>query len=77
MQQYGKPFVEIVRLPAAVDCSLARCGILDKQIVSVSQTEALDRTKRLIERDKNHPSIIIWSLGNESESGKNLRLQAE
>ncbi|MCL1892712.1 MAG: DUF4981 domain-containing protein [Holophagaceae bacterium] len=26
----------------------------------------LDRTVNMVERDKNHPSIIIWSLGNES-----------
>lgn len=30
----------------------------------------LDRTKRMFERDKNHPSIIIWSLGNEAGEGK-------
>jgi beta-galactosidase len=30
----------------------------------------LDRTKRMFERDKNHPSIIIWSLGNEAGKGK-------
>ena len=30
----------------------------------------LDRTERMVERDKNHPSIIIWSLGNEAGSGK-------
>ena len=32
----------------------------------------LDRVKRMVERDKNHPSIIIWSLGNEAGSGKNF-----
>ncbi|MFQ6130446.1 MAG: glycoside hydrolase family 2 TIM barrel-domain containing protein [Armatimonadota bacterium] len=32
----------------------------------------LDRTVRMVERDKNHPSIIIWSLGNESGDGPNL-----
>ncbi|HEY0947606.1 MAG TPA: glycoside hydrolase family 2 TIM barrel-domain containing protein, partial [Opitutaceae bacterium] len=32
----------------------------------------LDRVQRMIERDKNHPSIIIWSLGNESGDGPNL-----
>src|SRR5699024_1314507 len=31
----------------------------------------LDRMKRMVERDKNHPSIIIWSLGNESGFGQN------
>jgi beta-galactosidase len=30
----------------------------------------LDRTKRMFERDKNHASIIIWSLGNEAGEGK-------
>ncbi|NQZ09613.1 MAG: DUF4981 domain-containing protein, partial [Algicola sp.] len=30
----------------------------------------LERTKRMFERDKNHPSIIIWSLGNEAGEGK-------
>ncbi len=29
----------------------------------------MDRTVRLIERDKNHPSVIIWSLGNECGNG--------
>ena len=30
----------------------------------------LDRAMRLVERDKNHPSVIIWSLGNEASNGK-------
>ena len=32
----------------------------------------VDRTERMFERDKNHPSIIIWSLGNESGEGCNF-----
>lgn len=28
-----------------------------------------DRTVAMVERDKNHPSVIIWSLGNESSDG--------
>jgi beta-galactosidase len=32
----------------------------------------LDRLQRMIERDKNHPSVIIWSLGNESGDGPNI-----
>ncbi|MBO1910706.1 glycoside hydrolase family 42, partial [Microvirga sp. 3-52] len=31
----------------------------------------LDRIERMVERDKNHPSIIMWSLGNESGYGVN------
>ncbi|MBN2651177.1 MAG: DUF4981 domain-containing protein [Spirochaetales bacterium] len=29
----------------------------------------VERGVRMVERDKNHPSVIIWSLGNESGSG--------
>lgn len=32
----------------------------------------LDRIERTVERDKNHPSIVMWSLGNESGTGQNL-----
>ena len=32
----------------------------------------LDRTRRMVERDKNHPSVIIWSLGNEAGDGVNF-----
>ncbi len=32
----------------------------------------IDRCKSMYERDKNHPSIIIWSLGNESFGGDNF-----
>lgn len=33
----------------------------------------LDRIRQVIQRDKNHPSIIIWSLGNEAFYGCNLK----
>jgi len=32
----------------------------------------MDRTVNMLERDKNHPSIIIWSLGNEGGDGINF-----
>ncbi|NUT73388.1 glycoside hydrolase family 2 TIM barrel-domain containing protein [Pseudarthrobacter sp. C4D7] len=35
--------------------------------------EALvERMQRTVERDKNHPSIVMWSLGNEAGTGRNL-----
>ena len=33
----------------------------------------VDRARRMVERDKNHPSVIFWSLGNESGYGDNHR----
>lgn len=35
------------------------------------QEAYIDRVSRMVERDKNHPSIILWSLGNESGFGQN------
>lgn len=35
-------------------------------------TTHLERTTRMVERDKNVPSIIIWSMGNESGDGMNF-----
>lgn len=37
----------------------------------------LDRVRRMVERDKNHPSIIFWSLGNETGVGPNFEAAAE
>lgn len=36
-----------------------------------------DRAARMVERDKNHPSIVLWSLGNEAGVGRNLAAMAE
>jgi beta-galactosidase len=32
----------------------------------------VDRVQRMVERDKNHPSVIFWSLGNECGDGTNM-----
>ncbi|MEU7615355.1 glycoside hydrolase family 2 TIM barrel-domain containing protein [Micromonospora rifamycinica] len=37
----------------------------------------LDRMRRMVERDKNHPSVIVWSLGNEAGIGVNHGLMAD
>jgi beta-galactosidase len=37
----------------------------------------VDRMRRTVERDKNHPSVVVWSLGNESGAGRNLARMAD
>ncbi|MEI5597675.1 glycoside hydrolase family 2 TIM barrel-domain containing protein [Streptomyces brasiliscabiei] len=37
----------------------------------------LDRAARMVERDKNHPSVVMWSLGNEAGTGRGLTAMAE
>ena len=32
----------------------------------------VDRAERMVERDKNHPSIVMWSVGNECGDGTNI-----
>lgn len=32
----------------------------------------IDRVTRMVQRDKNHPSVIFWSLGNECGGGQNF-----
>ncbi|HEY2495241.1 MAG TPA: glycoside hydrolase family 2 TIM barrel-domain containing protein [Paenibacillus sp.] len=43
----------------------------------VWQEAYVDRVRRMVERDKNHPSILFWSLGNESGFGCNFRAMSE
>ena len=52
-------------------------NIDNNDVLPGSKVEYLDYTLKkgeaLYQRDKNHPSIIMWSLGNESWVGENLR----
>ncbi|MDN3020215.1 beta-galactosidase subunit alpha [Paenibacillus sp. BSR1-1] len=41
------------------------------------ETAYVSRLERMIARDKNHPCIIMWSLGNESSFGCNFRTMAK
>ena len=40
--------------------------------LDVYKRQFIDRTERMFERDKNHPCVIIWSLGNETGEGCNF-----
>jgi beta-galactosidase len=48
----------------------------DKDITLADKPEwaaaHLERMQRMVERDKNHPSVIIWSMGNEAGDGHNF-----
>ncbi|TXT05963.1 hypothetical protein VHUM_03724 [Vanrija humicola] len=37
----------------------------------------LNRTQRMVERDKNHPAVVVWSLGNEGGMGRNIGAMAD
>ncbi|MEY8354871.1 glycoside hydrolase family 2 TIM barrel-domain containing protein [Lachnospiraceae bacterium 54-53] len=37
----------------------------------------VDRAKSMLERDKNHPSVLIWSCGNESYAGEDILAMSE
>lgn len=39
--------------------------VLDETRMMLSTPEALSQLERMIRRDRNHPSVVMWSLGNE------------
>lgn len=61
------------------ECNLESHGLRDKIPTSdPNWTNAcVDRMLSMVERDKNHPSIVIWSLGNEAGMGKNFSIMKE
>lgn len=52
--------------------------VLDEQRLLNSSPEYIDQLERLIKRDRNHPSLFLWSIGNEegwiqkTETGKKI-----
>lgn len=39
--------------------------VLDEQRLLNSSPEYMDQFERLVKRDRNHPSVFLWSIGNE------------
>jgi len=42
--------------------------VLDEQRLLNSSPEYTDQFQRLIKRDRNHPSVFLWSIGNEEQN---------
>ncbi len=59
---------------ADVECHKSWSDKKDNSISSDAswQGQYVDRTVRMVIRDRNHPSIVFWSLGNESGIGVNF-----
>lgn len=57
----------------------ANVAISDTSIANDSKwaDAFLDRMRNTIERNKNHPSILMWSVGNEAETGSNFKVMEE
>ncbi|MBA4154130.1 beta-galactosidase GalA [Flavobacterium sp.] len=42
--------------------------VVDEQRLLNSSPEYIDQFKRLLKRDRNHPSVFLWSIGNEEQN---------
>jgi len=47
--------------------------VMDENRLIGTSNFLLEHFERLIERDRNHPSVILWSIGNEEEEGSTER----
>lgn len=47
--------------------------VMDETRMMSSNPEGMSELERLIKRDRNHPSVFIWSLGNEEPEQGNTR----
>jgi len=61
------------------ECNLESHGLRTTLPKSLPEwTKAcVDRMISMVERDKNHPSVVIWSLGNEAGMGNNFKIMKE
>jgi beta-galactosidase len=60
------------------ECNIETHGYRDEMQGDMQWTDAmLDRLERMIARDRNHPCVIMWSLGNESRSDAKFHRMAE
>jgi len=72
--RYGLYVIDECDLETHGFCMVGKCH----QLTDDPEWEpaCLDRMQRMVERDKNHPCVIMWSLGNESGFGRNHETMA-
>jgi beta-galactosidase/evolved beta-galactosidase subunit alpha len=63
------------------ECDLECHGMRGSRFHELSDSEEwteayVDRMRRMVQRDKNHPCVIMWSLGNEAGGGRNFQAMA-
>ncbi|MEV7085282.1 glycoside hydrolase family 2 TIM barrel-domain containing protein [Streptomyces sp. NPDC093085] len=61
------------------EANLETHGVRDRVPTSLPEWTGacLDRMHAVVERDKNHPCVVVWSLGNEAGQGSNFAAMAE
>ena len=57
---------------ADIECHGANAQLFGLSASSTWTSAYVDRTERMVRRDRNHPSVVFYSLGNESGSGSNF-----
>ncbi len=74
--EYGLYLIDEVNLETHGSWDTVESTGDDDYIVPGDKSEwqdmVLDRANSMYQRDKNHPSILIWSCGNESYGGRNI-----
>ena len=74
--EYGLYLIDETNMETHGSCDTVRADGDDDYIVPNDRPEwlplLLDRENSMYQRDKNHPSILIWSCGNESYGGKDI-----
>lgn len=74
--RYGLYVIDETNLETHGTWVLKTMGLPCKNILPDDRPEwrgaVLDRGQSMLERDKNHPCVLIWSCGNESYGGKTL-----
>lgn len=73
--EYGLYLIDECNMETHGTWQMVQAGMQDAaQILPGSREEwrdaMLDRANAMVQRDKNHPSVLLWSCGNESYGGK-------